>query len=143
WSGELSPFNTVEMMEWQRIVRHRGHLQRMTDINGSPIFSDEQMLTYLKQFEKDFAIAKEQGQTVIDATEGGLPKADTLRLTLAEALAAHATKPAPPLPIAPRELDADRLAATAELLTHRIREVTRLRAATDETVPILQQMREH
>src|SRR5690606_40495396 len=68
WAAELSPFNTVEMMEWQRIVRHKGHLQRMTDVNGAPIFSDEQMLTYLKQIEKGFAAAKERGQTVMDAT---------------------------------------------------------------------------
>lgn len=142
WSSELGPFNTIEMMEWQRIVRHKSHLQRLTDVNGSPIFSDEQMVTYLKQFEKDFAEAVANGQTVIDATEGGLPKADTLRMTLREALSQHATRTVPALPAPRAELDVARLAATAELLTRRVREVTRLKDATDQATPLLRQMLE-
>ena len=29
WATELGQFNTLEMMEWQRIVRHRGALERI------------------------------------------------------------------------------------------------------------------
>ncbi|MHC4993032.1 MAG: 6-hydroxymethylpterin diphosphokinase MptE-like protein, partial [Planctomycetota bacterium] len=29
WAPELNPFNTMEMMQWQRIARHRAHLSRV------------------------------------------------------------------------------------------------------------------
>jgi hypothetical protein len=143
WSSELSPFNTVEMMEWQRIVRHKGLLQRLQDVNGSPIFSDEQMLTYLKQFERDFAAATARGLTVIDATEGGVPKQGVLQLPLSDALRQYALRPVPAIPQPPRGLDEDRFTRTRELLACRIHEIVQLREATLQTVPILQQMREH
>ena len=81
WAPELGQFNTLEMMEWQRIVRHRGHLQVLPDINGRPIYTDEQMTTYHKQFERRL---QPRAQEVINATEGGLPLAHTTRKTLAE-----------------------------------------------------------
>jgi len=97
WAPELGPFNTLEMLEWQRIARHRGHLSRHEDVNGNPIYSDEQMVTYLKQFERDFAQAE---QTILDCTEGGMVKQNTQRMTLADAIAQHAgNTPVPPLPI--------------------------------------------
>lgn len=140
WAGELNAFNTIEMLEWQRIVRNKSHLQRFEDVRGQPIFSDEQMLTYLKQFERDFAAAP---QLVIDATEGGMPKADTTRMPLAEALERYATRPVPELPKAPRSLDAGRLDAVAELLTRRVHEVTQLGDATRESRRIVESMLEH
>lgn len=143
WSGELNAFNTLEMMEWQRIARHKAHLQRLEDADGQPIFSDEQMVTYLKQFERDFAAAAEAGRTIIDATEGGVPKDHVVRMTLADALAEHATRPAPPLPAAGAGLDADRLRGLSALLTRRVREVTELRRASRQTTQVLHQMREH
>lgn len=140
WAPELGAFNTLEMMEWQRIVRHRNHLQKADDIHGRPAYSDEQMLTYLKQFERDFADAP---QTVIDATEGGLPKDHTTRMTLADALATYATKPAPRVPIPARGLDPHRLADAQDLLDRLTSEVNELRQITKKTVPLLQQMVEH
>ncbi|HEX7010513.1 MAG TPA: 6-hydroxymethylpterin diphosphokinase MptE-like protein [Phycisphaeraceae bacterium] len=140
WSSELNTFNTVEMMEWQRIVRHKGHLKRLKDVHDQPIFSDEQMLTYLKQFERDFASAREK---IIDATEGGLPKAHTQRMTLAEALAQHAVKPVPPIPLPQQDLDADRLDALLDLLQRRLREVADLENTSRQTIPILRKMQEH
>lgn len=140
WGPELNAFNTLEMMEWQRIVRHKGNLQRMDDVHGRPIYSDEQMLTYLKQFERDFATAE---QTIIDATEGGLPKQHTQRMTLAEALARYATRPLPPLPLASTQLDAERLAAAQKTLEERMGEVRELRAVSQETIRLLRQMIEH
>ncbi len=140
WSSELNPFNTLEMMEWRRVVRMKGHLRRAEDIRGQPIFTDEQMVTYLKQFERDFALAK---QTILDATEGGMPKEHTTRVTLAEALEEHATRPAPKLPIPPTELDKDRLSELRALLRRRISQVNDLRRTTQKTIPILKQMQEH
>ena len=140
WDCELSPFNTIEMMEWQRVVRMKGHLRKFDDVHGRPIFSDEQMITYLKQFERDFADAQAAGLTVIDATEGGMPKAHTTRLTLAEALQQYATTPVPELPIPPRNLDADRLGRLDDLLQKRLDEVRDLRAMSEESLGIIGKM---
>ncbi len=140
WACELNTFNTLDMLEWQRIVRHKGHLKRLQDIHGRPIFSDEQMVTYLKQFERDFI---EAPQTVIDATEGGLPKKRTTVMPLAEALQTHATRDVPPLPRAENRLDPTKLRAAAELLQQRIDEVYELQQVSRKTIPLLRQLLEH
>ncbi len=143
WAAELNPFNTIEMMEWQRIVRMKGHLSRHQDIHDNPIFSDEQMMTYLKQFERDFAEGVAAGKTVIDATEGGMPKQHTQAMPLAEALAAHATRPVPRLPVPPRELDRTRLDLAADMLRQRIRQINDMQEITRQTIGIIRRMKEH
>ncbi|MEX0653835.1 MAG: 6-hydroxymethylpterin diphosphokinase MptE-like protein [Phycisphaeraceae bacterium] len=140
WSPELSPLNTLEMMEWTRIARGRATQRRFEDVHGQPIFSDEQMITYLKQFERDFANAE---QTVIDATEGGMVKAHVTRLTLAETLARYATRPALAMPEARAALDGERLRAVLALLEQRTREVQEVKQTGRRTVPLLKQMIEH
>lgn len=140
WDCELNPFNTLEMMEWQRIVRMRGHLRRFDDIHGRPIFSDEQMLTYLKQFERDFADAEANEQLVIDATEGGMPKSHTTRLTFADALEQHATRPVPTLPIPSRALDRDRLGKLDALLKNRIDQTLDLKRMSRDSLEIIGKM---
>ncbi len=139
WQPELGAFNTLEMMEWQRVVRHRHHLHRCTDIGGQPVYSDEQMITYHKQFERDFANAK---QTIIDATEGGLPKAGTTAMPLADALAKHATRPVPPWPMAGRTFDPINLRAVGSLVDRTLADITELRQLSQRTAPILSQMAE-
>jgi len=90
WANELNPFNTLEMMEWQRIVRWRGHLHSRIDHHGRKVYTDDQMATYLAQFERDFLADSERGLTIIDATEGGARKAHTTIMPLVEALAKYA-----------------------------------------------------
>ena len=140
WDCELNAFNTLEMMEWQRVARMRGNLRRFDDVHGRPIYSDEQMVTYLRQFERDFAEAERAGQRVLDCTEGGMLKEHTTRTTLAEALAEHATRPVPPLPVPPRKLDAERLSRLDALLQRRVAEVTALREMSDESVHLVRRM---
>jgi len=140
WSSELNPFNTIEMMEWKRVVRMKGHLRRTDDIHGRPIFTDEQMATYLKQFERDFATAK---QTILDATEGGVRKEHATITTLAEALKEHATRPVPKLPIPSIDLDKDRLGEMREILRTRLAETKDLRMTSQKSITILKQMQEH
>ena len=140
WATELNSFNTLEMMEWQRIVRHRGLLSREDDIYGNPIFTDEQMVTYLKQFERDFAKAP---QEVLDCTEGGLPIQNTIPMPLAQALEAYATKPVPKHIIPPMGFDSDRLKKMVKLLEHRLAEVEEIRRLSQKTIPLLQQMKKH
>ncbi len=83
WQAELNRYNTLEMMEWTRIARHRNILHPATDIAGQAVYTDEQMLTYLQQFERDIAACS---ATVIDATEGGLAKRGAAQMKLAEAV---------------------------------------------------------
>jgi len=84
WQPELGRFCTLEMKEWERIARHRPILRQVQGIDGSTIYTDEQMHTYLQQFERDFARAP---QNVIDATEGGARKQGAEAMTLASATA--------------------------------------------------------
>jgi len=135
WAPELNPFNTVEMMEWQRIARHRTHLTKTTDIHGKSIYTDAQMLTYLQQFERDFAAAVERGVVVIDASEGGVAKRHTLVQPLTNVIRDHATTAVPALPSAPAE-PSRRAAALARVLEVR-RDVDRLRSLSAQTAEII------
>lgn len=100
WSGELNAHNTLEMMEWQRIVRMRGLLRKKMDIHGRSIYADEQMSTYLAQFESDFQKDTHNGMSIIDATEGGVRKQHTTVMTLKEAITRHAVDGAITIPSA-------------------------------------------
>ncbi|MFI4860528.1 MAG: motility associated factor glycosyltransferase family protein [Phycisphaerales bacterium JB063] len=141
WAGELGPFNTLETMEWTRIVRMRGNLRRAEDVHGRPIFTDEQMSTYLGQFERDFAQAKQQGTTVIDATEGGMPKAHTTTMTLRDALERYALDAIPELPKPQTTLDLERLRQTKALMADHLRDIRTLRHVTTETIDLLKRIR--
>ncbi len=87
WACELNRFRTLEMFEWERIARQKSLLQKTTDVLGRSIYTDEQMSSYLVEFERAFASDAGRGLTTIDATEGGVAKAHTQAMTLGEALA--------------------------------------------------------
>ena len=91
WRPELGMFNPIETMEWERIVRHRGQLSEQVDVHGRTIFTDEQMLTYLRQFEVRFNADHDRGLRTIDATEGGVRKRFAEPGTLDEVLDTHAS----------------------------------------------------
>lgn len=113
WAGELSPVRTLEMFEWERIVRSKSTLRRYEDVHGRPIYTDEQMATYLSQFEVDFAADIARGLRVIDATEGGVRKAHAQTMTLAEALEIYAN--GDPVEVDPGEPVRSREAAAGEV----------------------------
>lgn len=137
WAPELNAFNTVEMMEWKRIARHKSHLRRRSDVHGRSIYTDEQMLTYLAQFERDFADSKAK---IIDATEGGLPKAHTTRMSLADALAEHAKQATPAIPLPEGDVNRDQLDRVAAHLSAHAADVVKLRQITQRTLPVLERM---
>ncbi len=137
WAPELNSFNTLEVMEFKRILRHKAHLKKRVDQHDRPIYSDEQMLTYLNQFERDFAAAP---QTIVDATEGGLPKQHTVVKTLDESLDQYATTPLQGIPEPSTALDSQRLADTATHLKYRIDQVDDFQATSEQTLPLLKQM---
>ncbi len=90
WQSELGRYGTLEIKEWERIIRQRPILRRIKDIAGRAIYTDEQMFSYLEQFERDFAKATAR---IIDATEGGARKAGTEVMPLREAAAQFCREP--------------------------------------------------
>lgn len=140
WAPELNPFNTIEMMEWQRIARFHRHLNQAVDVNGRSIYSDEQMTTYLRQFERDFMQFKREGVTIIDATEGGVAKQHTQIMPLAEALDQYATRELPSLPLATDRKDPARLREASQRVSDVRREVEELRNISRQTKQLIQKM---
>lgn len=123
WAGELNPFRTLEMFEWERIARSRGILREATDHLGRPVYSDEQMMTYLAQFERDFQDDESKGLLTVDATEGGVRKAHTQRMRLADFLRDYAPLDSPPLPVLHAPTGAGASPDLAGALRRRLRDV--------------------
>lgn len=143
WAPELNTFNTIEMMEWQRIARHRVHLKKLTDVNGRPIYSDLQMITYRQQFERDFAADEAAGLTIIDATQGGVPKQHAQQQTLAQFLDSRATRPLPAWPIPEANADKKRIASVLAQVERVRKDIASLQQSARQTVNTLRQMLEH
>jgi len=142
WAGELNAHNTLEMMEWQRIVRMRGLLRKKTDIHGRAIYLDEQMSAYLAQFESDFQKDVSNGLTVIDASEGGVRKLHTSSMTLAEAIRATDTSKAINIPSTAEHRRNDpgqkkRIHARLDSLIH---DSQRIKYLSDQSIEILGSM---
>ncbi|MCC5828197.1 MAG: motility associated factor glycosyltransferase family protein [Phycisphaeraceae bacterium] len=139
WMPEINPFNTLEMMEWRRVVACRPLLVKVQDQRGMPMYQDEQMSTYLKQFERDFLEAEQQ---VIDCTEGGAAKLHSRVMGFEEALRRYARKPLLPLPRASNRLDPLRLAHGRRMYRRRRAELDRLLELSLRTVELLKRLRE-
>jgi hypothetical protein len=139
WSGELNDFNTIEMLEWQRIVRMRNLLRRVPAQAGGEIYTDEQMATYQVQFERDFLDDTRRGLRVIDATEGGTLKRHTTVMTLADALASLPAAHHAPIPTAER-LDPSRVAKMKTRASTLRSDVARLEYLSTDTARKLEGM---
>jgi hypothetical protein len=141
WQPELGRFTTLEMKEWERVVRHRAILRPITDVHGRPAYTDEQMFTYLQQFEVDFAATRAR---VIDASEGGVVKRHTEIMPLAEALQHYATRPLPVDALRYRDettwFHASALALARQEVEGRLKELDGLRAVCTETLALLEEM---
>ncbi len=145
WGCELGEFRTLEMMEWERIGRMRSLLRRVEAQPSGHIYTDEQMATYLVQFERDFARDQGLGLTTIDATEGGVRKRSTRESTLLSALEeAGAMGGAPVLPrfgSAVRHEDRGRSERVAARLREMVGSTRRVEAASAEARGILERLR--
>jgi hypothetical protein len=89
WRPELGRFCTVEMKQWEQIVRERFILRRIPDQQGRPMYTEERMFTYLQQFERDFLRSKSR---VNDATEGGAANRGATIMSLADAISEFCTR---------------------------------------------------
>lgn len=122
WRGELNRFLTVETKEWERLVRRKGELRTIAGPSGEPVYTDRQMLSYLQQFERDFAAAE---ATVLDCTEGGARKRGAAPMPLEEALGRFALRDFPREWLAAQSAEPPsprRIAATIEASADRMSE---------------------
>lgn len=141
WRPELNRFNTVEMREWDRIARQRKILMKVKDVHGHDIYTDEQLFTYLQQFEGDFANVPGR---VIDATEGGVRKASTVAIPLAEVAARYCRELIPADRFGYRSQlnwrDTTRLAPAKREIEQRLAESEEMSRICEEMLVLLNEM---
>ncbi len=141
WRPELGRFCSIEMKEWERIVRSRSMLRKVEDIYGQQIYTDEQMFTYLQQFEKDFARSTTR---IIDATEGGARKQFCEVMTLRQAAKEFCDRPVCWDKCRYEKIagcaDIDKLKRARELVQKRIEQVQELKDITVQTIDVVKEM---
>lgn len=141
WRPDLNRFCSIEMKDWEHIVRRRNILRKVKDVHGHEIYTDDTLFTYLEQFEKDFAGARAR---VIDATEGGAYKRGTTVMTLAEAARQFCPERLPESCFAYRRQAAwwndSRLKPAVRELNRRVEDVTYFRDRSKECVDVLKEM---
>lgn len=150
WRPELGRFCTMEMKQWEHIARERPILRQIADWQGRPMYTEERLFSYLQQFERDFATSRNR---IIDATEGGALKRGATAMTLSQALERFCPQKilAAPVrvgsdPAVEVEHRADRSAAAMEAancLRRRREEAGRIQRIGRETLPLLQEVRDH
>ncbi|MBU0637832.1 MAG: DUF115 domain-containing protein [Planctomycetes bacterium] len=92
WRPELGRFQTVEMKQWERIVRGRPILRVVQDIHGRDVYTDDQLFTYAEQFQSDFLASPAR---VIHAGEAGMRLAGTEVMALDDAAAQYCQRSLP------------------------------------------------
>lgn len=139
WQPELGRYQTVEMKQWERIVRNRGILKRMPDLLGRPVYTDELLLTYYEQFTKDFSAAP---QKLIQASEAGLLVPGMQPMPLSEAAERYCTRelPADLLSAAMPETEAPLVAVRREL-EQRVSEIGEIQRIMRQTRAALDRLR--
>jgi hypothetical protein len=148
WRPELSRFCTVEMKQWEQIVRDRPILRRIADVNGKPMYTEQRLHAYLHQFEKDFAVSRAK---IIDATEGGAFKRGTTPMALADAIeryckdeqAGSTARGAGETPAPRNDLDWSILSSVTNCLEKRREEAREVERISEETQPLLQEIHDH
>ncbi|MCP4594306.1 MAG: motility associated factor glycosyltransferase family protein [bacterium] len=138
WSSEINRFNTMEMREWERLVRNREILRTTQDEQGRTLYTDELLFTYLEQLEKDVAGAPVR---VINATEGGARIRGTEPLTMSEVLERFCREPLPEGCFAYQRTvkwwDDSRLSPARSELSARLAEVRDVKRICEQTTPLL------
>jgi hypothetical protein len=149
WRPETGRFCTVEMKQWEQIARERFILRRIPDYQGRPMYTEERLFTYLQQFERDFAKSK---ATIIDATEGGAAKRGARVMTLEEAVEKYCRSGVsdlksqiaePPTPGLPPECRREGVGGIADCLGRRADEAARIEQICRDTLPLLEEIRDH
>ncbi len=141
WRGEINRFNTMEMKEWERIVRNGDILRKVKGIDGGELYTDELLFTYLEQFEKDIAGTRTK---VINATEGGAVIRGTQAMTLREAMDRYCAEPIAVERFAYRDTvvwrDPSCLPAARDELKKRLEELDEVADVCDELLSLLHEL---
>jgi hypothetical protein len=140
WRPELSRYCTVEMKQWEQIVREKHILRRVPDQEGNPIFTEERLFMYLQQFERDFGQSR---ATIIDATEGGAAKRGATPLPLAVAIERYCNDPLPKFAGDHPGLNWQRLEECVASLRKRAEESRRIAEISRQTLPLVQEIADH
>jgi hypothetical protein len=140
WRPELGRFCTMEMKQWEQIVRERPIMRRIPDQQGRPMYTEERLFAYLQQFERDFL---QSDRKIIDATEGGAAKRGTTVMTLADTIAEHCQEPLPAFEDELPALQWNRTAACIESLENRQAEAKEIERISNHTLPLLQEIFDH
>ncbi|HTL28243.1 MAG TPA: 6-hydroxymethylpterin diphosphokinase MptE-like protein [Tepidisphaeraceae bacterium] len=139
WRPELSRFCTVEMKQWEQIVRDRNILRKTTDYQGRPTYTEERLFTYLQQFERDFA---KSNRRIIDATEGGVLKRGAQVMTFAEAIKQFCSGDPVSAPPVHSGLSWQRLDEAIACIRKRKNEAEQIEHISRETLPLLEEIRD-
>ena len=139
WRPELSRFCSVEMKQWDQIVRERFILRRIPDYQGRPMYTEDRLFTYLQQFERDFARSKAR---IIDATEGGAAKRGTTVMTFNEAIEQFCTTTVSKQKAHPG-LEFSRIGEALDCLRNRREEAAEIEQIARDTMPLLHEIRDH
>jgi hypothetical protein len=140
WRPEFGRFCTAEMKQWEQIVRERPILRQIPDQAGRPMYTEERLFTYLQQFERDFSSSKAK---IIDATEGGAAKLGTTVMSLAEAASQFCRDPLPVVDKPLNEPDWRRVGDCIASLENRRSEAEEIASIGRETLPLLEELRDH
>ena len=140
WRPELGRFCTMEMKQWEQIVRERPILRKIPDQQGRPMYTEERLFTYLQHFEKDFLRTQTK---IIDATEGGVQKRGSTPMTLADAIAQYCMQPLTSGQIAHPGMRWDLVMDCKISLENRRREGEQVESVSRETLPLLEEIRDN
>jgi hypothetical protein len=140
WRPELGRFCTLEMKQWEQIMRDRMILRKIPDYMGRPMYTEERLFTYLLQFERDFGKSKAR---IIDATEGGALKRGSEPMPLAEAIAKYCQTPLPEIESDVPALRWELLGLCRESILLRKKEAGEIERISRETLPLLEEIRDN
>jgi hypothetical protein len=104
------------------------------------MYTEERLFTYLQQFERDFGRTKTH---IIDATEGGALKRGSTAMTLRAALDQFCTADLPAIGDDHPGLQWERVGEAVGCLQDRRREATEIEQIARQTLPLLEQVRDH
>lgn len=140
WRPELSRFCTVEMKQWEQIVRERFILRRIPDSEGRAMYTEERLFTYLQQFERDFAGSRAR---IIDATEGGAAKRGAMPMKLADVLETYCREPLGLDTFTPHPgMSWERVPGCMASLRNRLEEAAEIERISRATLPLLVEIRD-
>jgi hypothetical protein len=139
WRPELGRFSTIEMKQWEQIVRERPIMRRIPDQQGRPMYTEERLFSYLQQFERDFCTTPTK---IIDASEGGAAKRGTIVMNLADAIRDFCQLPLPTVESDYPGMDWNRTGECVVSLERRKSEAGEIERISRETLPLLEELRD-